>query len=182
VSQEKNQKTCRGCKWLEVPPDKDGKQRLRQRPYRCTVEVPPPRVPTCMTPMEGGWEDHVARRLWMHIDWEHDCSFYEREGAKKQLQRPSRFYRGDQVRIKAVLPEFMSHFSKDQDAVVLGSYYDFNGGSRREHHKRQYQLWLPAEQNTGAWYDLDNLLPTDRPRLSEEQLEQLMQLTEEEKG
>ncbi len=35
--------TCRTCKWLEVPPRRDGKiVPRRNNSYRCAVPVPPP--------------------------------------------------------------------------------------------------------------------------------------------
>lgn len=79
--------TCRTCKWLNVPPDKNGKIVPRKGGYhRCTVQLPPPppmpasiRVNT--TERGGGYGlgnlDWPTSAGYMGVDDGEGCTFHE---------------------------------------------------------------------------------------------------------
>jgi hypothetical protein len=58
-----------------------------------------------------------------------------------------KFHHGDLVHIKAELPSCMSHFDKDQDAIVM-----YSDGSN------SYGLMLIKDGKETAWYGDDNLV------------------------
>lgn len=69
--------TCRTCRHLAVLPNKAGAIVPRSsNVYRCTVEVPPPILPACLTPR--GTTDPYRR--WMQPDDGEDCAFYLNRG------------------------------------------------------------------------------------------------------
>ena len=62
--------TCGTCKWLDVPPDSDGKRRARKdNIYKCLAPVSEcPPLPDCIT--RAGW--HNVRRSFQ---WPPDRSY-----------------------------------------------------------------------------------------------------------
>lgn len=60
-----------------------------------------------------------------------------------------KFKRGDVVHIAADLGQSMSHFTKDVDVVILGSYADqFGGGNVKD-----YTVLFCSNGNEVAWYE-----------------------------
>lgn len=82
------------------------------------------------------------------------------------LPTTQRFYRGHRVRIGA-MPEHMSHFPSDCDAIVEYSYAEKYGG-REPRNSRQYGLLLLDAKgwpyNSVSWYDEDQLTLLDPDR------------------
>jgi len=64
------------------------------------------------------------------------------------MKTEQKFKRGDVVRIAADLGLSMSHFRKDEDAVVMGSYADEYGGCNT----KDYTLLFFGGQET-SWYE-----------------------------
>ena len=68
--------TCRTCKFLEVPPDKDGRRRpMKHSVYECVVEVSKPVLPSSMiTYYSFKWPLH---RKCMEPDDGKDCPCWQ---------------------------------------------------------------------------------------------------------
>lgn len=67
--------SCRGCKHLKVHPDAAGRIIPRaDRAYACTVEVPTPAVPACISKMHWKW---TPVRSYMSPEDGEGCQFYE---------------------------------------------------------------------------------------------------------
>jgi hypothetical protein len=66
---------------------------------------------------------------------------------------------GDRVRIVKQLPSSMSHFTADEEAIVVGSYADQYGG--HDHHT--FTLWI-KDHGRVSWYDREHLTLIERGR------------------
>jgi hypothetical protein len=62
---------------------------------------------------------------------------------------PQKFKRGDIVHIAADLGESMSHFEKDKDVVIIGSYADQFGGNDT----KSYTVLFLDDGNEVSWYE-----------------------------
>jgi hypothetical protein len=69
-----------------------------------------------------------------------------------------KFHHGDLVHIKAELPACMSHFQKDQDAVVMGSYTELCLLDFDSDDCDSYTVLLVGDGNEVSWYHDDNLV------------------------
>ncbi len=74
-----------------------------------------------------------------------------------------KFHKGDLVRVAKDLGPTMSHFKRDCDAIVLGSYTD-EYGRGMERHDHTYSIFI---KNRGghSWYDEDQLTLVQASRL-----------------
>lgn len=75
---------CRTCKHLNIPPDKDGKIRIRKGSYRCDCPMPPPPVmPACIRVHVGRKGSSYGSFIWpepghwMDVEAGTDCAFHE---------------------------------------------------------------------------------------------------------
>lgn len=78
--------TCRTCKWLNVPPNKNGKIVPRKGGHhRCTVPLPPPpAMPASIKVMTDGRTYYGSSVIqwpssggWMGVDAGEGCTFHE---------------------------------------------------------------------------------------------------------
>jgi hypothetical protein len=70
--------SCKTCKYFDVPPDKDGKARIRKgNAYRCTAPMPEcPPLPVCVSLEPWGFKWPPAKS-WVTPDMGTDCPVYE---------------------------------------------------------------------------------------------------------
>lgn len=65
-----------------------------------------------------------------------------------------KFFKGDLVQV-GEMPESMSHFSGNCQAIVMGTYAEQYGGSQRsEHH---YTLFILKKEGASSWYNENQL-------------------------
>ena len=64
-----------------------------------------------------------------------------------------KFFKGDHVFI-GDMPNYMSHFPNNCEAIVLGSYAELCGGEE-PHHYKSYDVYLIERGGTSAWYEED---------------------------
>lgn len=79
------------------------------------------------------------------------------------VKMKQKFHKGDLIRVAKDLGQSMSHFTNDCDAIVMGSYYDFYGGSP-ESKNHQYQLHI-KNHGTCSWYNESQLTLIESNRL-----------------
>lgn len=80
----------------------------------------------------------------------------KRQDADKSNIKKQKFKKGDLVHITENMPSYMSHFTSDIDAVVIGSYADQFGGSD----VKSYTLLLIKDgkwYNESSWYKEEQL-------------------------
>ncbi|KKL65339.1 hypothetical protein LCGC14_2155950 [marine sediment metagenome] len=69
------------------------------------------------------------------------------------------FHKGDLVHVTKDMPSYMSHFTGDSDAIVIGSYADQYGGTTIN----DYTLHLKGRGQT-SWYEENQLTLIERNR------------------
>lgn len=73
-----------------------------------------------------------------------------------------KYFKGDLVQL-GDMPRSMSHFPANCQAVVMYTYKEKYGGSKRE--EQQYCLYiLEKDQGETSWYDEDQLTLIDKDR------------------
>jgi len=70
------------------------------------------------------------------------------------MTQGQKFQHGDHVKILAEMPPWKSHFTCDEEAVVIASYYEQFGGGDSQ--KSSYSIHVKGEGEV-SWYDDDDL-------------------------
>lgn len=65
------------------------------------------------------------------------------------MDKKQKFKRGDVVHIAADLGQYMSHFTADKDAIIMGSYRDQFGGNNVS----SYTVMFCDNGRTSSWYE-----------------------------
>jgi hypothetical protein len=68
---------------------------------------------------------------------------------------PQKFFKGDLVQVGA-MPNYMSHFDGDCQAIVYGTYVELCGCSSAGDEKK-YQLCILPKGSKSSWYEEDQL-------------------------
>jgi len=92
MSDKSNKQSCATCAWLEVPPDKDGKQRIRKSVgYRCGCPVPAlPALPDSIT-KHYGYRWPPTFRSWVLAEGGKSCPAFSTVFRGNARYSPTRY-------------------------------------------------------------------------------------------
>lgn len=65
-----------------------------------------------------------------------------------------KFFKGDLVQV-GEMPKYMSHFTGNCQAIVMGTYEEQFGGECQGEH--QYTLFILKKEGTSSWYEENQL-------------------------